>query len=154
MLLSKVSEIIRAVNIFLLKTKCPICSHENLIGIPISVAQCDECNFDFSNAVFDFDLSHKRNLASFEARLNRKRVSKKIVRTLYSIQNGCCAYCDRKLESYDVEHIIPLSVGGTNNFDNLVLSCRECNLIASSFYFSSINSKKLYILSKLKEKHG
>ena len=33
---------------------------------------------------------------------------------------------------FEVEHIIPVSLGGLNNLSNLALSCRSCNLYKSS----------------------
>lgn len=44
-------------------------------------------------------------------------------------QQGICVYCDRKhkLEYWTVDHIIPLSLGGTNEPENLIGACMECN---------------------------
>ncbi len=43
----------------------------------------------------------------------------------------CCEYCFSQLryspDSFSVEHIIPLAQGGTNQLDNLALSCQGCN---------------------------
>lgn len=46
-----------------------------------------------------------------------------------------CEYC-RAPEAifnfpFEVEHIIPLSLGGLNDPDNLALACRSCNLFKS-----------------------
>jgi 5-methylcytosine-specific restriction endonuclease McrA len=40
-----------------------------------------------------------------------------------------CAYCDTQLNELTVtiEHVVPLSRGGTNNIDNLVPACSKCN---------------------------
>lgn len=51
---------------------------------------------------------------------------------LYAQQGGRCYYCniefDRFLDdAYHLEHKIPLSRGGTNDRENLVLSCGSCN---------------------------
>jgi len=37
-----------------------------------------------------------------------------------------CAYC-KKRKKLTVDHIIPLSKGGTNNIDNIVPACGSCN---------------------------
>ena len=37
-----------------------------------------------------------------------------------------CAYCEKR-GSMAIDHIIPLSRGGTNEADNLQLLCRSCN---------------------------
>ena len=44
---------------------------------------------------------------------------------------GCCEYCQSQLkfspDPFSVEHIIPISKGGTDNLDNLALACQGCN---------------------------
>lgn len=47
---------------------------------------------------------------------------------------GCCEYCGEQLmhdrikwDSVQFDHIIPKSKGGTNDHENLALSCKVCN---------------------------
>ena len=40
-------------------------------------------------------------------------------------QGKCCAYCQRPADT--VEHVVPLSRGGSNHEGNLVPACRSCN---------------------------
>lgn len=49
-----------------------------------------------------------------------------------STQEGLCFYCGDELESYHVDHFIPLSRGGTNWPSNLRLACPGCNMRKSS----------------------
>lgn len=46
-------------------------------------------------------------------------------------QKGHCYYCGVKLDKYHVDHVIPLSRGGSNSPDNLVIACPSCNLSKS-----------------------
>lgn len=52
-----------------------------------------------------------------------------IRRTLYTRQNGKCAYCGqhRNHKYMSIDHIIPLSKGGTNDVGNLQCVCKKCN---------------------------
>ena len=48
---------------------------------------------------------------------------------IYEKFNGHCAYCGKEIEYKDmqVDHLIPLRVGGDNDIKNLMPSCRLCN---------------------------
>lgn len=47
---------------------------------------------------------------------------------MYEDQCGVCAYCERELGgAYVVEHMIPLSRGGRDDWTNLAISCASCN---------------------------
>lgn len=52
---------------------------------------------------------------------------------IYTAQCGCCVYCGREIDrtiprSVHIDHIIPLSRGGSNWPQNLALTCPRCNL--------------------------
>lgn len=51
---------------------------------------------------------------------------------MYKRQKGKCYYCKAKLDTYHIEHIIPIVRGGTNDPSNIVLSCPPCNLSKGS----------------------
>ncbi|MBO4466589.1 MAG: HNH endonuclease [Bacteroidales bacterium] len=48
---------------------------------------------------------------------------------LWEEATGHCIYCGRPVsqEEMAVDHIVPLSKGGENNFNNKVCSCAACN---------------------------
>ena len=43
-------------------------------------------------------------------------------------QRGVCDYCESVLNgNYHVDHMIPLSRGGRNDWSNLAVTCGDCN---------------------------
>ena len=45
-----------------------------------------------------------------------------------SIQKWKCGHCDNLLDaSYEIDHIVALYKGGTNELDNLIALCRNCH---------------------------
>jgi CRISPR/Cas system Type II protein with McrA/HNH and RuvC-like nuclease domain len=80
---------------------------------------------------------------------------------LQSINNGLiCSYCGEKMELFasredfrmaiSVDHIVPLSNGGTNSEENLVVCCTRCNLVKGT----STQDQFLFILNQFKEQQG
>lgn len=51
------------------------------------------------------------------------------IKAQYERQKGRCYYCHKKVgKDYHVDHIVPLSRGGSNDPENLVIACPHCNL--------------------------
>jgi 5-methylcytosine-specific restriction endonuclease McrA len=50
-------------------------------------------------------------------------------RDIYNKYKGHCAYCGKKIEYDDmtIDHIAPLSKGGSNDLANTIPSCQLCN---------------------------
>lgn len=71
---------------------------------------------------------------SFARRKARKLAAKgshtaEDIRDMYGSQGGLCAYCETPLfDRYHVDHMLPLSRGGADDWTNLALTCPECNL--------------------------
>lgn len=59
----------------------------------------------------------------------RKPLPKSVRELVYNKYGGHCAYCGCELEYKDmqVDHIIAVGRGGTNDVDNLLPACRQCN---------------------------
>lgn len=59
----------------------------------------------------------------------RKPISKETRKLVYDKCNGHCAYCGCKLEYKDmqVDHVLAVGRGGSNDIDNLLPACRQCN---------------------------
>ena len=50
--------------------------------------------------------------------------------SLFLKRKGTCAACAQKIEAgkvWDIDHILPLALGGTNKPDNLQILCKPCH---------------------------
>lgn len=56
-------------------------------------------------------------------------------KTVYAKNNGKCAICGKPVmyKKMTIDHIVPLSQGGTNDFGNLQLACHSCNRLKNNF---------------------
>lgn len=80
----------------------------------------------------------KRNLAQYATKQRNREALKRNapgahtdedVQEMYESQGGLCAYCEIPLDGvYHVDHMVPLSRGGGNGWENLAISCPPCNL--------------------------
>lgn len=56
------------------------------------------------------------------------QITKADVDRQYKAQRGKCWYCLCDIsKKYEIEHMVPLSRGGTNYANNIVLACSKCN---------------------------
>ncbi|HJT55833.1 MAG TPA: HNH endonuclease [Ktedonobacteraceae bacterium] len=49
------------------------------------------------------------------------------IRQQFKRQKGKCHYCHNKLAKYHIEHVVPVTRGGSNDMSNIVLACPPCN---------------------------
>lgn len=74
-------------------------------------------------------------IAVGEAVRSKKRRRKKYSATqrkiIYCRSDGRCSICGKhvKFQDFSVDHVIPLSKGGSNDMSNLAAAHRSCNLI-------------------------
>lgn len=126
---------------------CPKCGQTLFTGLKHKF--CDYCKTDLGEWYIDTSKAFFKNVVAIYDDKRRKIISKVMVRKMFSEQEGCCAYCRKDITGeYHVEHIVPLSGGGSNERDNLCLSCPPCNLVAGSKIFESFWDKTEYILRK------
>lgn len=61
--------------------------------------------------------------------MNRRRLRKEERIEVYNKCQGHCAYCGKEIAYQDmqVDHMIPLRIGGEDDIENLLPSCRSCN---------------------------
>ena len=63
------------------------------------------------------------------------RIIRSIRKRLIARQNGLCAYCQCQMSETDgvaptsatLDHIVPISAGGGDNWGNLCACCYQCN---------------------------
>lgn len=70
---------------------------------------------------------------------NDKTINKQSLIELMNRQNNRCYYCNTDLDitkkfSVHLDHFIPINKGGTHSIDNVVWSCKKCNLSKHSKY--------------------
>lgn len=68
--------------------------------------------------------------------VKRKRYSEEQRREIYKKSGGCCQLCGRKISFTEmtVDHIMPISKGGSNDMDNTEATCRICNQFKSNIF--------------------
>lgn len=92
-----------------------------------------------------------------EARTRRKRFSVKDRLAIYRKTEGHCYLCGEfvDFDSFEVEHHIPISKGGTNDLDNLYCSCTTCNAIKRDIYPQEFMEKISQIfICQMQKKYG
>ncbi len=90
---------------------------------------------------------------------SHSRRRKNLRKRLFNQQDGCCFYCHRKVdiecenhnapEAATLEHLIPKSKGGSSRVDNLVVSCRECNVTRGISPFHPVTGERINEIVKL-----
>ena len=63
---------------------------------------------------------------------NGGKLTEEDLKAQFELQDGKCFYCGVLLfasfeTSYEIEHKVPISKGGSSDISNVVLSCRKCN---------------------------
>lgn len=65
--------------------------------------------------------------------LNAKNMHAYTRESLYKLQGPRCNLCDASDVYLEVDHVVPLCLGGTDNLVNLQLLCSRCNNIKSGY---------------------
>ena len=79
-----------------------------------------------SNHSFTSSIPH--NFSSYSNTITKRSVSESRKKYVAANQNWKCNHCSHTLDaSFEVDHIIELQHGGTNEVENLVALCRNCH---------------------------
>lgn len=84
----------------------------------------------------------------------RKKYSSEIKQLIYERANGRCELCGRKIlfEDMTIDHVIPLSMGGEDNINNISCACQPCNTFKGNIlpdtFFERISLIYLYQMEK------
>lgn len=73
----------------------------------------------------------------------RKMIRGSVVKAAYAKTSYRCVYC--RFVANQIEHIVPVSVGGGDDLKNLIGACDQCNQIVRDRVFRSVSEKKDYI---------
>ena len=76
-------------------------------------------------------LKNKQELKKERRRKKKRqlRINQNLKFKYFNNLNYNCYYCKNNFETkiLTIEHIIPLSKGGTNDLNNITLACKDCN---------------------------
>jgi len=87
---------------------------------------------------------------------NTKQISKKLRFEVFKRDGFKCAYCGKSPPAVvlEVDHIDPRSLGGSNDINNLITACFDCNRGKKAIPLSKIPRKLSENLEVLKEQEA
>lgn len=94
--------------------------------------QFENKNYRHYSECAEFSRYHYQNVPLKKKSVSRKvGVSQKLRFEIFQRDNFTCQYCGKTREEdkvkLELDHIMPISAGGTDDFHNLTTSCRDCN---------------------------
>ena len=127
---------------------------------------CNTAGVEFTNQSFSHLIKQLKH-RFFEIKTPRHQATKEERQRMLDDAGGCCASCNKEIKAtFDIDHIIPLAEGGTNEPENLQVLCKPCHFektqtehergyIKLSQTESSFNSRTKEIFnSELNTKHA
>ena len=91
----------------------------------------------------------------YKTKIKRKKYSDEERKIIYDKSNGRCELCGQRLflDNMTLDHIIPLSMGGKDDMENLQASCYACNQFKSNSLPDDFMDRIINIfLSQMKKK--
>lgn len=81
----------------------------------------------YENDIFDEVNEFKETFINKRLYNTDVKLWKKISKQILKRDNYTCNYCNQVGGILEIDHIMPITKGGTNDFHNLITSCRKCN---------------------------
>lgn len=64
-------------------------------------------------------------------------VTERDIKRMLARHDFCCAYCREPLaQGYHIDHVMPVSAGGSNSVGNLAPACATCNVSKNNYFLS------------------
>ena len=90
--------------------------------------QSNYSNINQNNYTGYNNLTQQQQRILKNSRSTKRSVSETKKKFVASNQNWCCKHCSKQLPAwFEVDHVVKLEYGGSNNVDNLEALCRECH---------------------------
>jgi hypothetical protein len=121
-----------------MKIHCILCSSEilsDLNGEPYLLFKdktiCSNCSIDLIPVIFKGNdrggiVKYIFKSCLSDSKKHRSSLSKKLFNKLLIQYNFKCLFCGSK-KSLSIDHIQPVSKGGSNEYSNLQILCKSCN---------------------------
>ena len=118
------------ISIYLYVKKDPKSSHDMFKHASklMSTMPVDKKSANFAEMLLNTQVNNNNYSKPIVEKQHKRSVSETKKKYVASSQNWTCKKCHEKLEAtFEVDHVIELQDGGTNNIDNLVALCRNCH---------------------------
>ena len=110
-------------------------NYKNVRNGQIIIGFRNKCRKCMAKHTAEYD---KKNPKNAKARAMRRKklinaasgiISNSDLKKIRNTLSDSCRYCNEPLNGKgDIEHLTPISRGGSNNLNNITLSCSKCNL--------------------------
>jgi hypothetical protein len=153
----ELKEVVQVGDVFFCRALCMAYLCHKILFSRIENPECNYCGKDYTGAVLKLPTTRSGfRLVAGTRRRPRWKIKKELIRELWEMSAGFCGYCQQpvSVEAYQIDHILPLCAGGTNNLTNLTVSCKACNLVCGGKVFNSFQLKADFALAQRLKKRG
>jgi len=110
-------------------------------------AVCPVTDISYENVKFDTQLMQNELIHGVEYQQG-ELCGYEVREYLLEKFNRKCVYCGKENVPLEIEHIVPISRGGTNRISNLTISCHDCNNAKGSLTAEEFGHPKVQALAK------